>query len=227
MAGVRYRHAPQAPDVLQGVDLQVFRGQSVLLRGPSGCGKSTLLSLAAGVAQASEGSVQLLGVDWRTLRPAQRDRRRADHVGLIFQQFNLLPYLSVLDNVLLGSRFSARRRARALASEPGRSLSAIATDLLKHLDLPPERIHAPVNDLSIGQQQRVAAARALLGAPELVLADEPTSALDDLHRDQFLDLLMAQCARVDCALVMVSHDTRIAPRFSRVIEWPPRAGDPS
>lgn len=226
MAGVRFRHAPLQPEVLQGVDLRVLRGQSVLLRGPSGCGKSTLLSLAAGVAQATEGRVELLGVDWQTLRPALRDRRRADHVGLIFQQFNLLPYLSVLDNVLLGCRFSARRRERALASEPGRALPAIATELLQRLDLPPERIHVSVNDLSIGQQQRVAAARALLGAPELVLADEPTSALDDLHRDQFLDLLMAQCAQTDTALVMVSHDTRIAPRFSRVIEWPPRAGDP-
>jgi putative ABC transport system ATP-binding protein len=223
--GAWFRHTPQASDVLRGVDLVVSAGQSVLLRGPSGCGKSTLLSLAAGVQLPTRGTVRLLGVDWHTLRPAQRDQRRADHVGLIFQQFNLLPYLSVLDNVLLGTRFSPRRQMRALHVRPERSLEDIATDLLVQLNVPKTHIRAAVSDLSIGQQQRVAAARALLGEPELVLADEPTSALDDRHRDQFLEVLMAQCERVGCALVMVSHDSRIASRFSHVIEWPGGPGD--
>jgi putative ABC transport system ATP-binding protein len=149
------------------------------------------------------------------MSPAQRDRFRADHIGYIFQQFNLLPYLSVLRNVLLPCRLSRRRaaRARATAGEvPG------AQDLLARLGIGPALWDRPAAALSVGQQQRVAAARALIGRPELVIADEPTSALDAGRRDDFMSLLLGACAQAGGTLVFVSHDDRLAGHFGRSIE---------
>jgi len=199
-------------------DLQVLARQRLMLRGGSGCGKTTLLSLAAGVLLSDQGQVRLLGQDWRALRAGARDARRVDHVGYLFQQFNLLPYLSVLDNVLMPCRFSARRQAQAVQSH-GSPLAA-AQALLDALELPQTLWSRGADALSVGQQQRVAAARALIGQPELVLADEPTSALDEDNRDRFMQLLGAQCARSGCALLFVSHDSRLAPHFDAVLDLP-------
>jgi putative ABC transport system ATP-binding protein len=190
----------------------------LFVRGPSGCGKSTLLSLLAGVLTATSGEVKLLGHDWRRLSTAQRDQRRADHVGYIFQQFNLLPYLSVLDNVLLPTRFSALRAARA--SSAGRKPRAAAQELLEQLALGTAFWKRPASALSVGQQQRVAAARALIGRPELVIADEPTSALDEALRSSFMGLLLRACAAAGSALVFVSHDARLADLFTRHVDLP-------
>jgi putative ABC transport system ATP-binding protein len=210
--GVRLRWPGQALDTLQLPALQLQRGEYVFLRGPSGCGKSTLLALAAGVLLPSAGEVRLLGHDWQQLRPAARDRHRADHLGVVFQQFNLLPYLSVLDNVRLPLRFSARR-ARAAAPDA-------AQQLLQRSGLRSDLWSQPAGCLSVGQQQRVAAARALIGGPEVVLADEPTSALDEPLRAAFMALLMACCAEAGAALLFVSHDDRLADRFHRVLDLP-------
>ncbi|HKX40891.1 MAG TPA: ATP-binding cassette domain-containing protein, partial [Burkholderiaceae bacterium] len=158
-------------DTLQIDTLTVARGETLFLYGPSGTGKSTLLGLLAGVLMPSRGQVRLLGVDWASLSAAQRDARRAEHVGYIFQQFNLLPYLSVLDNVLLTVRFSARRGAQA-ARHAGSAVEA-AQSLLQRFGLAAALWRRPAAMLSVGQQQRVAAARALIGRPELVIADEP------------------------------------------------------
>lgn len=202
------------------IDIEAFRitaGESVFLHGPSGCGKSTLLSLLAGVLVADEGRVTLLGHDWSQLSGAARDRCRVAHVGYIFQQFNLLPYLSVLDNVLLPCRFSQRRESQAAR---GGSSREQAEHLLDQMGLDRHLWKRQAMQLSVGQQQRVAAARALIGQPEVVIADEPTSALDEDRREAFLDVLLTACLVNHSALVFVSHDQRIAQRFARHVLLP-------
>jgi len=198
--------------------LCVGTGESVFLHGPSGCGKSTLLALIAGVLLPQHGQVRLDGRPWAGMPASRRDRYRVDHVGYIFQQFNLLPYLSVRNNVLAPCRFSALRR-KAARQQYG-SEAAAAEHWLNGMGLPQRMWDRAARDLSVGQQQRVAAARALIGNPALVLADEPTSALDEQRRNGFLDLLLAACATADSALVFVSHDLRMARHFSRAIELP-------
>ena len=202
------------------IDIEDFRvdaGEAVFLHGPSGCGKSTLLSLLAGVLVASEGRVCLLGHDWSKLSGAARDRSRVAHVGYIFQQFNLLPYLSVLDNVLLPCRFSQRRETQAARNGSSRDE---AEHLLAQMGLDRNLWARQALQLSVGQQQRVAAARALIGQPEVVIADEPTSALDEDRREAFLDVLLTACGANRSALVFVSHDQRIAERFGRHVLLP-------
>jgi putative ABC transport system ATP-binding protein len=205
-------------DCLDIEALRVDAGEHVFLYGPSGCGKSTLLSLMAGVMLPREGRVSLMGTRWLDLRGAARDRFRVDHVGYVFQQFNLLPYLSVIDNVLAPCRFSARRSAAA-ATQSG-SIQADAQKWLDGMGLERSLWRRAASDLSVGQQQRVAAARALIGQPPLVIADEPTSALDEDRREAFLDLLLSACTQAGSALVFVSHDRRIAQRFARQILLP-------
>lgn len=218
MVQLRFRYRGATQDVLALPQLTLGPAQRLLVRGDSGCGKSTLLSLAAGVLLPGSGQVRLLGQDWHALRAGARDARRVDHVGYIFQQFNLLPYLSVIDNVLLPCRFSARRTARARRGH-GSERSA-AQHLLSALELEDDLWPHSAGELSVGQQQRVAAARALLGAPELVIADEPTSALDQGRRDAFMRLLIGQCEQEGCALMFVSHDAGLARHFDQVLDLP-------
>ena len=156
----------------------------------------------------------MLGQDLGALTGAQRDHFRADHIGFIFQLFNLIPYLSVIENVTLPCGFSRRRSARASAG-----VEREAVRLLEHLDMAGAHVLGrPVTELSVGQQQRVAAARALIGTPELVIADEPTSSLDADRRAAFLDLLFRECVREQTTLIFVSHDASLADRFDRTIE---------
>lgn len=194
---------------------RVSAGDTVFLHGPSGSGKSTLLSLMAGVMLPAEGRVSLCGQAWADLGLAARDRHRVDHVGYIFQQFNLLPYLTVIDNVLLPCQFSRLRRERAVARDG--TPRAQAQRWLQAMGLEPELWGRSAVQLSVGQQQRVAAARALMGEPELIVADEPTSALDEDRRDAFMDLLLGASASTGSAVVFVSHDQRLAPRFARQV----------
>ena len=191
--------------------LSVGAGHSLFLHGSSGSGKSTLLRLLAGVLLPREGAVSLMGTSWLSLSGSRRDAFRADHVGYIFQQFNLLPYLSVIDNVLLPCRFSALRCLRTIA-QAGSPVGS-AQSLLRHVDLNETLWQRPAAQLSVGQQQRVAAARALIGRPEVVIADEPTSALDAALREGFMALLMTECRSAGSTLVFVSHDKRLAARF--------------
>lgn len=205
---------PGQPELLAIPRFELQPGEQLFLYGPSGSGKSTLLNLVAGTLVARHGRVELAGRDLAALPAGARDRWRADHVGIVFQQFNLLPFLPMIDNVLLPCRFSARRRERALHRDPG--LADAARRLLAQLGLDqPGLLQRPVGALSVGQQQRVAAARALIGAPELVVADEPTSALDADARDDFLRLLFAECGAAGAALLYVSHDHSLRPRFAR------------
>jgi putative ABC transport system ATP-binding protein len=195
--------------------LAIAPGERVFVHGPSGSGKSTLLSLLAGVIVPRRGSLRVLGTDVPALAGARRDAFRADHYGVIFQLFNLVPYLSVLDNVTLPCRFSARRRGQAAARG---GAEREAQRLLDSLDLGAEaRARRAVRRLSVGQQQRVAAARALIGRPEIVLADEPTSALDADRREAFLRLLFRECDAEGAALLFVSHDRGLEPLFGRTL----------
>jgi putative ABC transport system ATP-binding protein len=211
---VRFGYRP-GQTVLDVPALRVDRGERVFLFGPSGSGKTTLLGLVTGVLTAREGRVGVLGQDLTPLSGARRDALRAAHLGYIFQMFNLIPYLSVLDNITLPCRISTERRARL----GGRSMNDAARELANHLGIA-AHINDPVTQLSVGQQQRVAACRALIGAPELIVADEPTSALDADRRSDFIELLFRSCEDVGATLLFVSHDRGLEPMFSRALSLP-------
>ena len=191
---------------------QIFGRERLFLNGPSGSGKSTLLALIGGLIRPDRGTIEFDGVDLTTLSGPKRDRFRADHLGVIFQQFNLLPWLDVRANVLLPCRFSKLREQRA------GDLHNEAERLLNAMDLDASMWSRRADALSVGQQQRVAAARALIGKPELILADEPTSALDADRRQAFLDLLFEQADAAGSALLFVSHDRELATRFDRAVD---------
>jgi putative ABC transport system ATP-binding protein len=197
--------------ILDLPELRIERGERVFIKGSSGSGKSTLLSLIGGVLLPQQGTVSVLGQKLNELSAARRDRFRAEHIGFIFQMFNLIPYLSVEDNVLLPCHFSRQRKQNI--EQRGSSLNDEAMRLLQHLDLPAQLMQRSVTELSVGQQQRVAAARALIGGPELVIADEPTSALDADRRSVFLQLLLKECAQQNTTLVFVSHDSSLEKQF--------------
>ena len=219
VTGVRFAWKAGEADVLDVARLEVGTGERVFIEGPSGSGKSTLLSLLGGVVSPREGSVRVLGAGISEMPARRRDRFRADHIGFVFQMFNLVPYLSMVDNVTLPCRFSRRRRERAV-SRSG-AAEAEARRLLARLGLDqPELLSRAVTELSIGQQQRVAVARALIGSPELVIADEPTSSLDQRTCERFLELLSAQCEEAGTTLLFASHDTRLGALFGRRVLLP-------
>lgn len=211
---VRFAWPGRNPFSLAIDDFSLRRGERMLLIGPSGSGKSTFLSLLAGIVVPQSGRIGVLGTDTAQLSPAMRDTFRAEHFGIIFQMFNLLPYGSVRDNVMLPLRFAPGRRARA--SERG-TAEQEAERLLATLGLKAHAIETTAAArLSVGQQQRVAAARALIGRPELIVADEPTSSLDRGNQAAFLDLLFAEAQATGATILMVSHDETLAHRFDEV-----------
>lgn len=205
---------PHTPEFLRIEKFQVERGERVFIKGASGSGKSTLLGLIGGVLTQRSGSIRVLGQELSDLSGGQRDAFRAAHLGFIFQMFNLIPYLSMLDNVLLAVRFCEQRLRRVTTAD----VRAEARRLLKGLGLDDELHARQVTQLSMGQQQRVAAARALLGRPQLIIADEPTSSLDTAARADFLELLLRECSSVDAAIVFVSHDTSLGTLFDRTVQ---------
>ena len=218
LSNVRFTWPGATAATVDIASLEVGRGERVFLRGPSGSGKSTLLSLLAGVLKPDSGEVRVLGRDVGSLGGAARDRFRADHIGFIFQMFNLIPYLSVVENVCLPCGFSASRAARAAQS--GGTVEKEAIRLLAYLDMAEDSLlRRRVTELSVGQQQRVAAARALIGSPELLIADEPTSSLDADRRSAFLDLLFRECALTGTTLIFVSHDASLEPLFDLGISF--------
>jgi len=215
MSGVRFRWRGPRAFSLAIESFALRAKERVLLVGPSGAGKSTFLSLLCGIVTPTAGRLEVLGTDMSKLSSSARDRFRAEHFGIIFQMFNLLPYGSVLDNVLLPLSFAPKRRGRA--SRAG-SAEGEAVRLLASLGLDPKDVEGlSTANLSVGQQQRVAAARALIGAPELIVTDEPTSALDRNRQQAFLDLLFADVAAAGASLIMVSHEEELGKRFDRVV----------
>jgi putative ABC transport system ATP-binding protein len=216
MSEVRFRWRRQDPLILDIPSLSVAKGEKLFIKGPSGSGKTTLLNLLGGVAVPEQGGVKIKDTDMAALDGARRDAFRADHIGIIFQMFNLVPYLSLIDNVVLPCRFSSSRRKRAL--ERAASLEEEARRLLAAMALDADaNASRQVAELSTGQQQRVAAARCLIGAPELVIADEPTSSLDADVRGSFLDLLFGEIGAAGSTLVFVSHDSSLAGAFDRTL----------
>ncbi|MEZ5500380.1 MAG: ABC transporter ATP-binding protein [Steroidobacteraceae bacterium] len=210
--GLRFGWPGGAP-LLAIENFAVGRGERVLLQGASGSGKSTLLALIGGVLQPHRGKVMVLGHDLAALGSRERDRLRGASLGFIFQLFNLLPYLNVLDNVMLPLRFSRQRRASLAGQDP----RAEAVRLLESLGIASDLHDRIVTQLSIGQQQRVASARSLIGAPALVIADEPTSALDHKSREDFLRTLGAELLRQRASLLFVSHDPGLGANFDRIV----------
>ena len=193
-------------------DLKIRVGDRVLVTGRSGCGKTTFLNLIAGVLKIQKGEIDLIGNRFSSLRPTSLDQIRADHIGYVFQTLNLIPFLSVLENVRLGIQFSHQRTSNVPEIEP--EISRI----LSALGLPKNILNRPISNLSIGQQQRVACARALLGKPELFLADEPTSSLDPKSTTEFVQELINTFDPSKQAILIVSHDPSMVPFFNTVIE---------
>ena len=207
-----YRMGETEVRALRGATLTIHAGELVSIMGPSGSGKSTLMNIIGCLDQPTSGTYKLDGIDVHSLNDNQLAEIRNRKIGFVFQQFNLLPYLSALDNVLLPCRFSATRARRA-----GARPVEEARRLLDALEVDAGDAARPASTLSVGQQQRVAAARALIGRPELILADEPTSALDPRRQDAFITLLGKEVAAHGSSLVLVSHDPRLASRFDRCI----------
>ena len=210
LADIRFRYSHQSPEILAISNLCVDRGEMVFMFGPSGSGKSTLLGLVGGLLLPNKGSVRVLDQTVSSMTHQARDHFRAAEIGFIFQVFNLVPYLNVLDNVTLPCRFG-----RGISSGYSSSV-AEAKDLMDRLGIA-AKSNANVQELSIGQQQRVAAARALIGSPGLVIADEPTSALDADARSDFLSVLFEQARRENTTVLFVSHDRSLAPSFDRTV----------
>jgi putative ABC transport system ATP-binding protein len=206
-------------NVLTVLDIESFSlqpGEQAALVGSSGGGKTSLLNVISGISAPDRGSVTIDGLDITTLPEVARDRFRAERIGFVFQTFNLLPAFSALENVLLGMSFSGKR------ADAGR-----ARQLLERVGLGHRLTHRPPQ-LSVGEQQRVAVARALANRPSLILADEPTANVDVRNQDVILGLIREACAESSVALLLVTHASEVASRFARVdrLETFNRAGAP-
>jgi putative ABC transport system ATP-binding protein len=202
---LKFRYSTDNSSMLDIPAWSLEPGEQVFLYGPSGTGKSTFLNLLAGILLPNTGEICVLGKRLNTLSGRQRDKWRAQHIGVVFQQFNLIPYLDAVSNIELAAHFAGTKKTKHRALE---LLNALGID--QHLH------NQAAGLLSIGQQQRVAIARALVNSPELLIVDEPTSALDQQNRDAFMSLLFDQAKLHQTALVFVSHDLALADAFHRV-----------
>lgn len=209
LSNVRFHYPGQpAQPILNIPSWTVPRGEKAFVYGPSGCGKSTLLNLLSGLKPAKQGKITVLGERLDQMSNRQRDRFRANHVGYVFQQFNLIPYLDAIDNIRLANHFSQGKKNSELYKD--------IKELLTVLNVAEKDWRSPTRNLSIGQQQRVAIARSLINKPELLIADEPTSSLDQANRDAFISLLLSMVSEHNITLLFVSHDMTLAKHFSRV-----------
>jgi putative ABC transport system ATP-binding protein len=213
LTDVRFSYpGTQGEAVLDIPSWSLDTNQKAFIYGPSGCGKSTLLSLISGLLNCRQGVAKVLGQDLSQMSGSQRDRFRAKNIGYVFQQFNLIPYLSPIENIQLAAHFSKNGSAASSLDE--------IKDLLNELNIAASEHKKKTRQLSIGQQQRVAIARALINKPKLLIADEPTSSLDKANRDGFMNLLIEQTEESGVSLLMVSHDMDLAKYFSRVESLP-------
>ena len=194
-------------------DIGLSSGDKVLINGVSGSGKTTFLNLIAGAIKIQDGEIELAANKYSSMSSSELDKIRANHIGYVFQTLNLIPFLSVLENIALGVKFSKTRSSNVS------NIDQEALRLVESLGLDKSVLDSSVNNLSVGQQQRVAVARALLGRPNLILADEPTSALDVESTSKFLTELMQTFDPSSQAILMVSHDLSLAPYFDTVIDF--------
>ncbi|RPJ77847.1 MAG: ABC transporter ATP-binding protein [Alphaproteobacteria bacterium] len=201
-----------SPLVLSIDELEIKTSEKVFLYGPSGYGKSTLLNILAGVLEVKSGNVEVLGKNLHDISQGARDHLRGENIGYIFQIFNLIPYLNIKENIVLPCLINKKRGE-------GIDFYAQADELIKTLGLV-DHAQKNVTDLSIGQQQRVAAARALIGNPKLIIADEPTSSLDEKNTAEFMNLLINEWEKRKFTLIFVSHDTRLKDYFPKTISLP-------
>ncbi|MFT6328670.1 MAG: putative ABC transport system ATP-binding protein [Bermanella sp.] len=201
------------------IDIKKWRlnkSEHVFLYGPSGCGKSTLLNLFSGILTPQQGSVSILNTDITGLKPSKRDCFRAQHIGVVFQQFNLVPYLSVLDNIRLAMHFANDGADKQSTDKKSTTKQERIISMLQALQLPIDCIQRKASELSVGQQQRVAIARALINKPDVLIVDEPTSALDASAKDAFMKVLIETAKSSNAALIFVSHDQSLASHFKRI-----------
>ncbi len=212
LSDLAYRWSETNP-LISFPDIHIKSNQHLFIQGASGSGKSTLLSLLAGIVLPTQGNIRILNQNLHHLSALKRDRFRADHLGIIFQQFNLIPYLNVYENIEVATWFSPYKKRKLTTQK----LPETIIQLIKKLNLG-SIFQAPVAKLSVGQQQRVAIARALLGNPEIILADEPTSALDNDNQSQFMDLLFEHIEQHQSTLIFVSHDDRLKNYFPQKIK---------
>lgn len=201
-------HSSSTPSLLLD-SFEITPKQSVFLYGASGSGKSTLLNLISGILLPNVGKVHVLGENLNAMSSSRRDKFRAKKIGVVFQQFNLISHLSVLDNIKLAAHFASNKQA---------DLVEQAWLLFNELNLSEGLIEQRADSLSVGQKQRVAIARALINKPEIILADEPTSALDADNRDGFMQLLMNICQQHEITLLFVSHDQSLRSHFTRTLD---------
>jgi len=199
-----YRYRSSDEQVVNIPRFSLKKGEQILLTGASGSGKSTLLHLLSGLMNPESGSIEIQGTAINQLRGSKRDRFRGAHIGMIFQTYQLLHGFSARENILAALMFSDLPRS---------THNARALSLLKVLGI--NKPNQLVEEMSVGQQQRVAVARAVACSPTVVLADEPTAALDPDHAQGAMDLLQEACRSIDAALICVSHDHSLCPRFDR------------
>jgi putative ABC transport system ATP-binding protein len=207
---IKFSYEPNSEKhIVNIIDLCVKEGEQLFIYGPSGSGKSTLLNLICGLHLANSGNINVLGKSLHNMSSRQRDKHRATNIGYIFQQFNLIEYLHAIDNIKLARHFSANSAVSNIDTE--------IEDILTSLHLDKKDWYRPVNQLSVGQQQRVGIARALINKPKLIIADEPTSSLDQAARDSFIALLLSLCEKHASTLLFVSHDMSLRKHFSSSI----------
>ena len=218
LTNVDFRWANNSSNTINIPSLYLNRGETLFIHGASGSGKTTLLNLVTGVLAPNRGKIEVLGDDLFLHKQKYRDQFRADHFGIIFQQFNLIPYLSVIENIILPCSFSSRRSTKIEVDK--KTLIEESNRLLRSLDLTEHKMaYRNVTELSTGQQQRVAAARALIGSPEIIIADEPTSSLDANAKQAFLTLLFDEIQHANSSLIFVSHDQSLATEFDRTVSF--------
>ena len=206
VSNLQFSYTKESPPIIDIKSWQVSQGEHVFLSGPSGSGKSTLLNLLCGTLTPTQGDIALLAQPFSALSNRQRDKFRARNIGVVFQQFNLIPYLSVAQNINAAVYFASTNVSKTASD-------AKLRHLLDKLQLPSHVLHAKADALSIGQQQRVAIARALINDPQLLIVDEPTSALDTDARDSFMSLLKDVAG--ESTMIFVSHDKAMESYFDR------------
>lgn len=209
---LKFKYSTSNQLILDIPEFQMKKGEKVFLYGPSGCGKTTFLEVLAGINSPSSGSVQIDDVNISQLSASAKDLFRADNMGYIFQSFNLIPYLNVQENITLPLYFSSKKRERVSLMDQKK----VTSELCQFLGIE-QLLERSVTELSVGQQQRVAAARAMIGRPSFILADEPTSALDFNHREKFIKLLFELCNLHQTSVLFVSHDRSLEKMFDRSV----------